>query len=82
MGQRPYHCDILCGFGSESLVINFATTLNQIQSVLGLIGFTTTSDTPSTVTREISVQLTDLDGNNSELKARKVAVKQVNDAQL
>ncbi len=67
------------GVGTTPLVISFTTSMSRIQAVLGLIGFSSTSDAPSTTPRVITVRLTDAAGGVSAIQSRTVAVTSVND---
>ncbi len=52
----------------------------RIQAVLGLIGFSSTSNNPSTTPRILSVQLKDAANGSSVAVTRTVGLKAVNDA--
>ncbi len=67
------------GLGTTPLVITFNTNMSNIQSVLGFIGFSSTSEAPSTTPRVLSVQLKDAANSTSVLRNRTVGVTSVND---
>ncbi len=67
------------GTGTTPLVLSFTTNMARIQATLGLIGFSSTSETPSTTPRVLSVVLKDAVNGSSVAKTRTVGVTSVND---
>ncbi len=67
------------GAGTTPLVLSFTTNMARIQATLGLIGFSSTSETPSTTPRVLSVVLKDVVNGSSVAKTRTVGVTSVND---
>ncbi len=67
------------GTGTTPLVITFNTTMARIQAAIGLIGFSSTSDAPSTTPRILSVVLRDAANGSSVAALRTVGISAVND---
>ncbi len=68
------------GAGTTPLVLTFTSNMARVQAAMGLIGFSSISDAPSTTPRVISVGLTDAASQSSILRLRTVSVTAVNDA--
>ncbi len=68
------------GTGTTPLVLSFTTNMARIQAAIGLIGFSSTSDAPSTTPRVLSVVLTDAASGSSVARTRTVGITTVNDA--
>ncbi len=56
------------GTGTTPLVLSFTTNMARIQAAIGLIGFSSTSDNPSTTSRVLSVVLTDAAADQVRLR--------------
>ncbi len=67
------------GVGTTPLVLSFTTNMARIQAAIGLIGFSSTSDGPSTSPRVLSVVLTDAGNGASLSQTRTVGVTVTND---
>ncbi len=67
------------GTGTTPLVLSFTANMARIQAALGLIGFSSTSNAPSTTPRVLSVVLTDAASGASVVRTRTVGVTAVND---
>ena len=68
--------------GSDPFIVTFNTNATQaaVQAVRGSIQFSNVSDTPSTLPRQITFELTDGDGGTSTPKTKLVYVQATNDA--
>ncbi len=63
------------GTGTTPLVLSFTTNMARIQAAIGLIGFSSSSDTPSVTSRVLTVRLTDATGASSTIQNRTVGFR-------
>ncbi len=70
------------GTGTTPLILSFTSNMARVQAAIGLLGFSSTSQTPSTTPRVLTIRLTDAASTNSALLNRTVSVTSVNDVPI